>query len=156
MYEQRVKVFIGVSLAVLLVCMLRLVQLQLLTSPELQDEIAKATQRRGTSKQFTTLRGKILDRRGTILAADMPQFRICVNYSLSCFLDERVVQAKLAMARTRSANPSQYEIRRQVDDKQQDLERIIDKCSRLGGTREQIEGKIKALNNAFWNARSFL
>ena len=42
MYEKRVKVFIGVSLAVLLVCMLRLVQMQLLTSPELQDEIAKA------------------------------------------------------------------------------------------------------------------
>jgi penicillin-binding protein 2 len=156
MYEKRVKVFIGVSLAVLLVCMLRLAQLQLFTSPELQDEIAKATQRRGTSKQFKTLRGTILDRRGAILAADMPQYQICIKYSLSCFLDDRVVQAKRAAAQTRSANPSQYEINNQVDDKRQDLERIIDKCSRLGVTREQVEGKIKALNDAFWNARSFL
>ena len=65
----------------------------------------------------------------------MPQFQICINYRLSCFLDERVVSAKLAAARIRSANPSQYEIREQVDDKRQDLERIIDKCSRLGLAR---------------------
>ncbi|MCX5645824.1 MAG: penicillin-binding transpeptidase domain-containing protein [Phycisphaerae bacterium] len=156
MYEKRVKVFLGISLAALLICMLRLAQLQLLTTPELQNEIAKATEPRGSSKQFKTLRGKILDRRGEILAADMPQFQICIDYSLSCFLDERVVLAKLAAAKMRSTNPSLYEVHKQVDDKRQDLERLIEKCCRFGVTREQVEGKIKALNDAFWNTRSFL
>ena len=142
MYEKRVKVFIGVSLGVLLICMLRLAQMQLFTSPSLRDEIAEATELRGPSKQLKTLRGKILDRRGEILAADMPQFQLCINYNLSCFLDDRVVLAKFAAARMRSSNPSLYEVHKQVDDKRQDLERILDKCSRFGRSREQIEAKI--------------
>ena len=85
----------------------------------------------------------------------MPQFQICINYRLSCFLDERVVIAKLAAAKIRSANPSLSEINRQVDDKRQDLERIIDKCTRLGVSRGQVEDRIKALNDAVWNVRSF-
>jgi len=156
MYEKRVKVFIGISLAVLLVCVLRLAQLQLLTTSELRDEIAKVTEQRDSSKQFKTLRGTILDRHGAILAADMPQFQVCIHYRLSCFLDERVVLAKLATVRITSTNPSLYKIHKQVDDKRQDLERIIDTCCRLGATRPQVEGRIKALNDAFWNARSFL
>ena len=158
MYEKRVKVLIGVSLAVLLLCMLRLVQMQVFTDPKLQDEIAKATELRGPSKQFKTLRGKILDRRGETLAADMPQFQICINYSLSCFFDDRVVLAKVAAVQPRARKPSLslYKVHREVDDKRQDLERIIEKCTRFGLTREQVEGKIRALNNAIWNARTSL
>lgn len=156
MYEKRVKVFIGISLAVLLICLLRLAQLQLLTTSELRDEIARVTEQRDSSEQFKTLRGKIFDRRGALLAADMPQFQVCINYSLSCFFDDRVVLAKLATVRITSTHPSLYKIHKQVYDKRQDIERIIDACCRLGATRQQIEGRIKALNNAFWNARSFL
>jgi len=160
MYEKRVKVFVGISLAVLLLCLLRLVQMQVLTSPELRDEIAQATELRGPSKQLKTLRGKILDRQGEILAADIPQFQVCINYGLSCFFDDRVVLAKFAAAKmtakTTPRKPSLYQIHREVDDKRQDLERIIEKCSRFGLTREQVEGNIKALNDAVWNARSFL
>ncbi len=156
MYEKRVKVLIGVSLAVLLLCVLRLGQMQLFTSPELQEEIAQATELRGPSKQFKTLRGKILDRHGEILAADMPQFEVCINYSLSCFLDERVVLAKFASAKLRGTRPSLYQVHREVDDKRQDLARIIEKCSHFGVTTEQIEAKIKEANDQVWNLRSFL
>jgi penicillin-binding protein 2 len=156
MYESRVKVFIGVSLAVLLVCVLRLAQMQLLTDPSIQDEITKLRELRSKSRQFKTLRGKILDRRGEVLAADMPQFQIYVNYRLSSFLDDRVVLAKLAAVKMEDTKPSLYEVHKEVDDKRQDIEHIIEKCTRFGLTREQIEGNIKALNDAVWNARSFL
>ncbi len=155
MYEKRVKVFIGVSLAVLLICLLRLAQMQLLADDSLQDEIAKLKESRGLSKQFTTLRGKIFDRRHEILAADMPQFQICINYRLSCFLDDRVVIAKLAAAKIGDTNPSLAEIHIQVDDKRQDLEQIIEKCSLFGLSRRQVEDRIKAMNDAVWNLRSF-
>ena len=56
----------------------------------------------------------------------------------------------------RSANPSLYEVHKQVDDKRQDLERILDKCSRFGRSREQIEAKIKEGNDQVWNLRTFL
>lgn len=156
MYENRVKVFIGLSLAVLLVCVLRLVQLQVCTSPALQQEIVQATELHGPTKQLKTLRGKILDRRGEVLAADMPQFQICISYRLACYLDDRVVLAMLAAAKMRSANPSMYEVHKDVDDKRQDLARIIEKCTRFGATAEQIEATLAAGNDRVWNLRTFL
>jgi penicillin-binding protein 2 len=155
MYEKRVKVFIGVTFAVLLMCVLRLAQMQLLADSSLQDEIAKLKERRGQSKQFKTLRGKILDRHGEILAVDLPQFQIYVNYRLSRFLDDRVVLTMLADVKMEDAHPSLYEVHKEVDDKRQDLERIVEKCSRFGLSREQIEDNIKTLNDAVWNVRSF-
>jgi len=151
MYEKRVKVFIGIALAMLLICLLRLAQMQLFADDSLQDEIAGLIESRGVAKQFKTLRGKITDRHGEILAADMPQFQICLNYRLSCFLDDRVVIAKLAAATIKDT----AEIYRQVDDKRQDLEQIIERCSLFGMSRRQIEDRIKALNDAVWNMRSF-
>ena len=155
MYEKRVKVFVGICLAVLLICLLRLAQMQLLADSSLQDEIAGLIESHGVSRQFKTLRGKILDRQGEILAADMPQFQICINYRLSCFLDDRVVIAKLAAAKIEDTNPSLYEVHRQVDDKRQDLEQIIEKCSLFGLGRRQVEDRLRALNDAVWNLRSF-
>ena len=155
MYEKRVKVFIGICLAVLLLCLLRLAQMQLFADDSLQDEIARLMESRSLVKQFKTLRGKILDRQGEILAADMPQFQICLNYRLSCFLDERVVIAKLAAAKAGDTNPSLAEINRRVDDQRQDLQYIIDKCSLFGLSRRQIEDRVTALNDAVWNLRSF-
>jgi penicillin-binding protein 2 len=151
MYEKRVKVFIGIALAVLLACLLRLAQMQLLAGDSLQEDIAVLIERGSRSKQFQTLRGKILDRHGEILAADMPQFQISLNYRLSCFLDDRVVIAKLAAARIEDTAA----IYREVDDKRQDLEQIIDKCSLFGPGRQELEDRIKAMNDAVWNLRSF-
>jgi len=54
----------------LLMCVLRLAQMQLLADSGLQDEIAKLKQQRGSSRQLKTVRGRILDRNGNVLAAD--------------------------------------------------------------------------------------
>ncbi len=156
MYEKRVKIFIGIGLAVLLICMARLAQLQLFAGPSVEEEITRLKELRNLSRQFKTLRGKILDRHGEILAADMPQFQICINYRLSRFFDERVRWAKLAAAPLRDGNLSSYKTYKELDDKQQDLERIVDKCSRFGLSRPEIESRIKALNDTVWNTKSFL
>ena len=156
MYDKRIKIFIGISLALLLVCMLRLMQMQLLADSSLQAEIERLKERRAQSKQLKTLRGKILDRNGEIVAADIPKFQVYINYRLSCFKDDRVVEARLAKAKTEDADPSQYEVREEADDRQQDLEQIIAKCSQFGLDRDQIEEKIRGLNDAIWNYRSFI
>ncbi|MCL5280317.1 MAG: penicillin-binding transpeptidase domain-containing protein [Planctomycetes bacterium] len=157
MYERRVKVFIGLCLAVLLICLLRLAQMQLGADDALPGEIAGLMEARSLSKQFQTLRGKILDRQGEILAADMPQFQICLNYRLSCFRDDRVTGAKRAAARTENTSLSAPEIRqeKEIADKQQDLEQLIDQCRLFGLSRRQMEERIQTLNNAVWNLRSF-
>jgi penicillin-binding protein 2 len=157
MYEKRIKVLIGVSLAVLLACLVRLGQMQVFPSSKLQAEMTRATELPDRSKQLKTLRGKILDRHHEILAADMPQFQICINYRTSCFRDARVPEpTKFALAHPKVKRPSSYQIRREVEDKRQDLERIIEKCTHFGPTQAQVEGCLKALNDGIWNARTFL
>ena len=157
MYEKRQGVHRHQALAVLLVCVLRLAQMQLLTSSEVQDEIAKLKVQRGQSKQFKTLRGKILDRRGRVLAADMPQFPSLHQLQLSCYLDDRVVRAKLAAAQRENANPSLEKIRDLVDDRRQDLEHVIDGMfPARGRPRAGRRRCSQALNRCLWNCRSFL
>ncbi len=156
MYDKRIKIFIGISLTLLLVCMLRLMQMQLLADSSLQAEIDRLKERRGLSKQLKTLRGNILDRNGEIVAADTPRFQVHLNYRLSCFLDDRVVQTRLAEAEQDDADPSLDEVRKEVDDRRQDLEQVIAKCSQFGLNREQMEEKIRGFNDAIWDYRSFI
>jgi len=98
MYDKRIKIFVILIAALFLGCLLRLIQMQLLPDSSLQDEIAQLKLQRGLSRQLKTVRGKILDRNGKILAADEPKFKLHINYRLSSFLDERVQQAKLLRA----------------------------------------------------------
>jgi len=153
MYDQRVKVFIGICLALLLVCVFRLAQMQLLADSEVQGEIARLKDRRGQSKQLKTLRGKILDRNGNILAADTPRFQVYVNYQLSCYFDDRVVLAKMLEAKE-NAGLSLDEVRDEVDERLQELERVIQECSKLGAGRERIETAIRTRNDRIWGIRS--
>ncbi len=90
MYDKRIRIFILVIAAFLLVCLLRLTQMQLLPNSSVQDEIAELKRQRGHTLQLKTLRGRILDRKGKVLAADQPQFQLCINYELTCFLDKRI------------------------------------------------------------------
>lgn len=153
-YDRRLKIFIGISLGLFSICLLRLLQMQLFTDASVQAEIAAMKERRGSSKQLKTLRGRILDRHGAVIAADEPQFQVYVNYRLTCWRDERIVQARLTKARQESANPSLLEIHDEMDDKRQDLELIVDRCTRFGASREQLEARIKTINDSLWNMRT--
>ncbi|MGB2864678.1 MAG: hypothetical protein WBC05_15230, partial [Sedimentisphaerales bacterium] len=86
------------SLLLLAVCLLRLAQMQLLTASSVQHEIAELKQQRGQSRQLQTIRGRILDRNGKVLAMDEARFWVHINYNLSSFLDERVRKSMLAGA----------------------------------------------------------
>ncbi len=154
MYDQRVKVFVGISLAVLVICVLRLAQMQLLAESQVQGEIDRLKERQGQSKQLKTLRGKIFDRKGRIIATDKPRFQVYVNYRLSCYLDDRVELAKTLDAQRENADPSPDKVREEVDAKRRELEEVIRECSRFGATREQIEAVVKTWNNLIWNKRS--
>ena len=174
MYDKRIKIFIGISLSLLLLCVLRLMQMQLFADSSLQREIEQLKERRGLSKQLKTLRGKIVDRHGRIVAADMPQFQVCINYQLSRYFDDRVVQARLAEAQPEDADPSLDEVREEVEDKRLALERVIAKCAEFADSdgqvesaiqsgddvvqrrRDRIESTIRARNEAMWKLRSFI
>jgi penicillin-binding protein 2 len=155
MYDKRIKIFIIVSAVLLVVCLLRLIQMQLLPDSSVQDHIAEL--KRGLSRQLKTVRGRILDRRGKVLATDQPQFQLCINYRLTCFLDKRVQKAKLLKAAgERTANPSLFEARKELETKIEDLEQVIEKCTHFGLNRSQIETQIAEINQRIWNLRAFV
>ncbi|KPL24777.1 MAG: hypothetical protein AMJ75_02710 [Phycisphaerae bacterium SM1_79] len=160
MYDKRIKIFIILSVALLAVCLFRLAQMQLLTASSVQHEIAELKRQRGRSRQLKTVRGRVLDREGRELALDEPQFHLCINYELSRFLDERVWQAKLLKAAEAAQRAGDDEtlldMRKELEAKRDDLEQIIDKCTRFGLARGDIEAALKRINDRIWNLRTFL
>lgn len=155
MYDKRVKIFVIVSGLLLLVCVLRLIQMQLLRDPSLQDAIAALQQ--GQSWQLKTVRGKIFDRKGKVLAADEPRFQLCIEYKLSCFLDERVAKARLLRAaRQNNADTTLPKVQKELQAGLENLQQIIEKCTRFGCQRAEIEQKLKNINDRMWNLRTFL
>ncbi len=157
MYDKRIKIFVILSAALLLVCLLRLTQMQLLPDSSLQDEIEELKRQRGLSRQLKTIRGRILDRKGRVLAADEPQFHLHINYRLISFADERVIRSKLLRA-ARKNDPvkAKTKVQQEIQAKLEDLQQIIDKCTYFGLERADIEQRIKSINNRIWNLRTFV
>ena len=160
MLIKRIKIFIILSLLLLLPCLLRLTQLQLLSHSSYLKGIAELKLQKGVSRQLKTIRGKILDRNGKILATDESRFHLHISYRLCSIFDERVRRAKLLRARRRSqlagTNSSVLEARKELQDSLEDLQRIIDKCTYFGPERADIEQQIYKINNEIWNLRTFL
>jgi penicillin-binding protein 2 len=157
MYDKRVKIFIAISLALLAICVLRLAQMQLLADSKLQDEIAEMKRQSGRARQLKTVRGRILDRDGNVVAVDTPRFQICINYELSSFLDDRVVEARKLAAAAKDSNPSLFDFYDELETKRSQLmEVVIRGCAKFGMTEQQVWERINAINDDIWNLRAFL
>ena len=155
MYDKRVKIFVIVIGLLLLVCVLRLVQMQLLADSSLQDAIAELQQ--GKAHQLKTVRGTILDRKGKVLAVDEPRFQLCIEYKLSRFLDQRVARARLLRAaKQNNAEAALPKVQKELQAGLENLQQVIEKCTRFGHERAEIEQKIKNINDRMWNLRTFV
>jgi penicillin-binding protein 2 len=154
MYDKRVKIFVVISSALLLICILRLIDMQLLSDSSLQDAISEL--RQGQARQLKTIRGKILDRKGQVLAVDEPRFLLSIDYKLSYLLDERVRKARiLRAARQSNSETTLPKVRKELQSGVENLQQIINKCTRFGQTYTDIERKIQQINDEIWNLRLF-
>ena len=157
MYNKRVKIFVIFSLLLLAACLLRLAQMQLLTASSVQNEIAELKQQRGQSRQLKTIRGKILDRNGKVLAMDEARFWVHINYDLSSFLDERVRKTMLAEAAARrDADVAVAKVDEEIHEKLEDLQLIIEKCAQFKAVEPSvIWNEIQKINDYVWDRRMF-
>ena len=157
MYDKRIKIFVILIALLLLVFLMRLAQMQLKSDSFYQDRIAELKLQKGRSWQLRTVRGRILDRRGRVLAVDEPKFQLHINYKLSSLMDERVRRAKLLRA-AREPDPDTvlYKVQKELEAGTDDLQQIIDKCAYFGLERADIEDRIKKINDRVWNLRTFL
>jgi len=157
MYDKRIKIFVILSAVLLLVCLLRLTQMQLLPSSSVQSDIEELKRQRGQSRQLKTVRGKILDRTGKkVLAVDEPHFQLCINYKITCFMDDRVRQGKLLRAADKEDADAVAEAQKEMDVGLADLNHIISKCAQFKAVEpSEIKTEIQKINDFIWNLRAF-
>ncbi len=137
MHDKRIKIFILISVLLLVSCFLRLTQMQLVENSYYQDRITKLKLQKGVAKQLKTLRGNILDRTGKVMAADEPQFLLCISYKLTKLLDDRLKEVK-------------------DEGELENLKNIIRKCAQFKGVEtSEIESDIRKINDRIWNGRLF-
>lgn len=156
-YRKQVKIFIILIGFFLFACILRLVQMQLISDSFYRDRITKLKLRKSHTLQLKTVRGKILDRNGRVLAIDEPQFKLCVNYNLTRFMDGRVREGKLLKAAARDdKGVLAAKVRKELDEGLADLEQIISKCAQLGGIKpSEVKAEIRRINDFIWRRRTF-
>lgn len=159
MYEKRIKIFAAIGALLLLICVLRLTQMQLFPDSSLPEGIAELMQQRSKSLQLKTIRGKIIDRNGRILADDQPHFHLCISYRLSSFSDDRILRAQLLKAERENPsdpNAAKAKIKKKFENARYDTQRVIEKCEQFGFPRREMENQITSINNKIWNLRSFI
>ncbi|MHC4368424.1 MAG: penicillin-binding transpeptidase domain-containing protein, partial [Planctomycetota bacterium] len=157
MYEKRIRVFVVFSLLMLAVFVLRLAQIQLLSGSSVQHEIAELKRLSGRSEQFETLRGRILDRNGNVLAVDEGQFWMHIDYGLTRYMDRNVIDAmKLRASYKSDPAKAEAEVDKEIREKVEDLRNIIDKCAQFKAVEPWvIEADIQRENDRIWKQRVF-
>jgi cell division protein FtsI/penicillin-binding protein 2 len=159
MYDKRIKIFVIISALLLLVCLVRLTQMQLLPTSSVQSDIEELKRQRGQSQELKTVRGKILDRTGNkdkALATDEPQFQLCINYKLTCFMDDRIREVRLSSAAEKEETDAVAKVQKEWDLGLTDLNQIINKCAQFKGVGPtEIKNEIRKINDYIWNQRTF-
>ncbi len=153
MYNKQIKIFAILLAFFLFAILLRLAQMQLLSNSSYRDKITKLRIQKSHSRQFKTVRGKILDRNGKVLAVDEPQFQVCVNYGLTCFMDDRVREGYLLKA---ADGASTAKAQKEIDKRLANLNQVIGKCAQLEGVSPtEVKTKIQRINDLLWKRRTF-
>jgi len=137
------------------ICVLRLIDMQLLSTSFYREQVAQLRIQSGSFQQVRTMRGKILDRKGQILAEDEPKFWLAVNYDLSRYLDERVLQALSLRAKSKEPDANTSGLQQEFADRQEDIELLIDKCLQFGMPRQDVVTRLQKINDKIWNLRTF-
>lgn len=154
MYKKRIAILAGIGLILLTACVLRLADIQLLSTSFYREQVAQL-RLQGSLQQMRTLRGKILDRKGRVAATDEVKFWLAISYDLSRFLDERARQAMMLQATSRNHDANTAGPEQEFETRLADLELWIDKCAQFGIPREEVVSRLQKNNDNIWNLRTF-
>ncbi len=155
MYKKRITILVIAGAVLLGLCVFRLADMQLLSTSFYREQVAQLRIQAGSLQQVRTMRGRILDRKGQVLAADEPRFWLAINYELSRFLDERVLQALSLRVKSKDPDANISPLQQEFADRQEDLDLLISKCVQFGMSREEVVLRLQKINDKIWNLRTF-
>jgi len=152
MFETRLKIVLGLFGAILLVIVVRLIDLQIVRADEYRKQAEQALLR--PARMLPFVRGRILDRLGTELAADQPCWEIAVDYGVLA-MERRYLgsQARRLLRTSGEADltldQADEEVRRRIDSMWSDLARlsdgsVADLLGRAADVRDRI-ARVRAL-----------
>jgi len=157
MYNRQIKIFLIITGLFLFGFILRLVQMQLLSNSFYRDRIGQLELQSQRTRQFKTVRGRILDRNGRELAVDEPRFQLHIDYSLTSFMDDRVRRSKLLIAADKDETGFLVsEVEKTLYAGLSDLQQIVSKCAQFRGVEPaEVESEIQRINDLIWSRRAF-
>jgi len=95
-----------------------------------------------------TIRGRILDFRGRVLALDRPTFDICLHYELTRLYDKRYITARLASQRNATRREK---IREDLEKQRGEADELLADLSRLCNVPfDEIHRQIEQINDRFF------
>ncbi len=154
-YNKRVKMLAIITGLLMLIPIVRLAQLQLFSSPSYLAEIERLQQ--GRSRQTQTIRGRILDRNGLVIASEEPLFKLYVTYDkITRYADKRVRLAmQLSAQSTLDPDKALAKANNEIQKGLYRLEYLLTLCREFGFSSEEINDTITSKNNDIWNQRMF-
>jgi cell division protein FtsI/penicillin-binding protein 2 len=156
MDTHRTRIFAIMSLLALTVVLGRLCCLQLGDRKAIQERIRRLKEQQGQTYALGTIRGRILDRKGRILAHDQAVFSVRVAYQLTQYADPNVTQARRLNALQRK-NPARAlaDLEQMAARNTAILEQVVAGCSRFGDPCEVLWTRIRRYNQWIWSHRLF-
>ncbi len=151
MYKIRLFILIVFFAAAAVICLVRLANLQLVHCQDYRQAIAD--KQILEPQPLPTIRGNILDRKGVVLAKDVPVFYAYVNYRLCRLLDERFWEAQMQRQRldeTVSPQRLRYDIQARFSEDFSRLNRILAFAERVGASRGEVLQSIERINSRIW------
>jgi penicillin-binding protein 2 len=157
MYHFRLKLFVGLCVGVLLVALGRLATLQIFYVEQARN--ATQEMRILPALRLATVRGKIFDRNGQILALDRPSFSLHISYELTRYADTRWQEGHIVRQINAATSRQEVEAKMQAEwaDSRQTLRRAVELASYIGKVpRDEIETRIEEINNRIWELARYL
>ena len=157
MYQRRLKIFVGLCICVLLVALVRLAILQVHGA----DEARRRTEmlRILPAEPLATVRGKILDRNGRIIALDRPSFSLHISYALTRYADPRWQEGQI-LRQVNEANPRtsvEQRLHHQWAEHFQALDEAVELAAVLGDVPyEEIQRRIDGINDRIWELARYI
>lgn len=154
MYDQRIKVFLGLAGAMLLLCLGRLVQMQLQSRNILNERIQNLKDIQSTSEQFNSVRGRILDRNGCELARDEVHWKLLVSYwDLIKYQDPNLQTVLRNRARAKEDPRALDRVEKKLAKYQNLIDELINRCITFDLPRRDALAQVQKINTDVWNQR---
>lgn len=157
MFHRRLKIFIGICVFGMFVCLGRLWFLESFESRQARAQIERL--RILSPQSLPTLRGKIMDRNERVLAKEQPLFFLQINYELIRLLDDRFWQANIHQltAGGMDASAAEQKLTRDWADDIDQLKKIINFCIYTVGVPENdLYQKFGGINDRMWELGRFI